>query len=159
MFVVSRSLTFREAELPSGEVRKIVASGEFGKEITPSDLRSPISAIQTMMRSPFSFQKLREMTLGSVTRSERSRSIFPGETRHGQPLRSLRLSYLREDSIPPLGTYILLFDLIRKLIVLSSHMCWRSRVVWGAFRDFPTNRVHPRITNWRTAGSQFSFLL
>ena len=106
MFVVSRSLTFCGAELPSGEVRKIVAPGEFGKEITPSDLRSPISTIQIMTRSPLSFQKLREVTLGSVTLSEHSRSIFPGETWHGQPLRSLRLSYLREDSIPPLGTYI-----------------------------------------------------
>lgn len=110
-----KALTISETRIPSSEVRNIVSSGEFGKELTSLFLISPYSTVPALMPLVLSFPNLRELMIDSLTQSDPPASILPDKTWNRGPLQSLELSWLWRKEIE----YIALCGVTSRRIDLS----------------------------------------
>ncbi|KAF9648587.1 hypothetical protein BDM02DRAFT_3115208 [Thelephora ganbajun] len=89
-----KTLVICETHLPSSEVQKIVASSEFGREVTSLIFISPRSTMPELMQLILSFPNLRELMINSISQTEPPASIPPDKTWQKEPLQSLELSSL-----------------------------------------------------------------
>ena len=87
-------LTIGETEIPLDGVRKIVSSGEFGRDIISLTLISSMPTVPTLMLLALSLLNLRELMIGSIAQAEPPALIHPDKTWQGGPLESLELAWL-----------------------------------------------------------------
>ena len=92
-------LTFSETGIPSDEVRKLVSSGNFGRDVTSLTFIYPVSTVPTLMSLTLSLPNLRELMIDSVVRAKPPVFIPPDKTWQGGPLQSLELSWLSSKEI------------------------------------------------------------
>ena len=87
-------LTICETGVPPDEVRKIVSSGKFGRDITSLTFISPVSTVPTLMSLALSLPNLRELMINSVVQVKPPAPTPPDKTWQGGPLESLELASL-----------------------------------------------------------------
>jgi len=87
-------LTISETGIPPDEVRKVVSSGEFGRDIISLTFISPVSTVQTLVSLALSLSNLRELMIDSIMRAEPPALTSPDKTWQGGPLESLELASL-----------------------------------------------------------------
>lgn len=88
-----KTLTICQTWVPADEIRNIVSTGEFGKELTSLFLLSPYPTVPTLVSLILSLPHLRELSIDSVARTEPPASILPDTTWQREPLQSLALSW------------------------------------------------------------------
>ena len=98
-------LTFSETGIPSDEVRKLVSSDKFGRDVISLTFISPVSTIPTLMSLTLSLPNLRELMIDFVVQAEPTTFIPPDKTWERGPLQSLELSWLSSTEIASIVLY------------------------------------------------------